>query len=131
MAFGSKNSDNEDLNAEMVGEFLIHLGRMQGMSRERADQQAHEVLAEVEGKDWWTVKCAALSHGIGSRAMVDVLLAHPAHQEHLVVGREAEQDGEGNGRHEALDRAGAVEPDEAEAVPLLDDEREHAEANKR
>ena len=62
---------------------------------------------------------------------VHVLLADPAHQEHLVVHREAEQDREGDRGHEALDRAGAVEPDHAHAVAELHHQRERAEADQR
>jgi len=52
---------------ERVGEMLVHLGCMQGMSRDRARDQVKEVLAEVSGSDWWGVKCGALSHGMAKR----------------------------------------------------------------
>jgi ABC-2 type transport system ATP-binding protein len=52
---------------DRVGDLLVHLGCMQGMSRERAREQARVVLAEVEGADWWGTKCGALSHGMAKR----------------------------------------------------------------
>jgi len=63
---------------DRVGDLLIHLGRMQGMSRSRAHDQAVEVLNEVEGKDWWGTKCAALSHGMAKRVqLAQALLGNP------------------------------------------------------
>ncbi len=52
---------------DRVGDLLVHLACMQGMSRERAREQARAVLAEVEGADWWPTKCGALSHGMAKR----------------------------------------------------------------
>jgi ABC-2 type transport system ATP-binding protein len=64
--------------SDRVGELLVHLGRMQGMSRSRAHDQAVEVLAEVEGKDWWGVRCGALSHGMAKRVqLAQALLGNP------------------------------------------------------
>jgi ABC-2 type transport system ATP-binding protein len=52
---------------DRVGDLLVHLGCMQGMTRERAREQSRVVLAEVEGADWWSTKCGALSHGMAKR----------------------------------------------------------------
>ena len=52
---------------DTVGDFLVHLARLQGMSRGRAIDEARGVLAEVEGTPWWGLKCAGLSHGMAKR----------------------------------------------------------------
>ena len=63
---------------DRVGDLLVHLGRLQGMSRARAGEQAREVLSEVEGKDWWGVKCGTLSHGMAKRVqLAQALLGNP------------------------------------------------------
>ncbi|MFO0762914.1 MAG: ABC transporter ATP-binding protein [Byssovorax sp.] len=64
--------------AEKVGEFLVYLGRLQGMSAEAAEKGVKSVLAEVEGIDWWNVKCGALSHGMAKRVgLAQALLGDP------------------------------------------------------
>jgi ABC-type multidrug transport system ATPase subunit len=63
---------------DRVGELLVHFGRMQGMTRERAHEQARVVLADVEGKDWWDTRCGALSHGMAKRVqLAQALLGEP------------------------------------------------------
>jgi ABC-type multidrug transport system ATPase subunit len=63
---------------DRVGELLVHFGRMQGMSRDRAHEQARTVLADVEGKDWWDMRCGALSHGMAKRVqLAQALLGDP------------------------------------------------------
>ncbi len=63
---------------EKVGEFLVYLGRLQGMSAADAEKGVKSVLAEVEGLDWWNVKCGALSHGMAKRVgLAQALLGDP------------------------------------------------------
>jgi ABC-2 type transport system ATP-binding protein len=63
---------------DRVGPLLVHLGRMQGLSTARAEQQARAMLAEVEGADWWSQRCSALSHGMAKRVqLAQALLGDP------------------------------------------------------
>jgi ABC-type multidrug transport system ATPase subunit len=63
---------------ERVGEFLVYLGRLQGMSAPDARRAAEQVLVEVEGKDWWKTRCGALSHGMAKRVgLAQALLGDP------------------------------------------------------
>ena len=55
-----------------------------------------------------------------------VALLDPAEQEHLVVHREAEEDGEEEERHPRLDRVDLLEAEEVVADALLEDEHEQA-----
>jgi ABC-2 type transport system ATP-binding protein len=52
---------------ERVGEYLVFLGELQGMSRDAAKKAARGALAEVEGADWWGLRCNTLSHGMAKR----------------------------------------------------------------
>jgi ABC-type multidrug transport system ATPase subunit len=52
---------------ERVGDFLVYLGRLQGMTAEKARDGAEKVLAEVEGRDWWGKRMGTLSHGMAKR----------------------------------------------------------------
>jgi ABC-type multidrug transport system ATPase subunit len=64
--------------ADRVGDFLVYLGRLQGMSHGRAVEEARKALAEVEGRDWWFLKCGALSHGMAKRVqLAQALLGDP------------------------------------------------------
>jgi ABC-2 type transport system ATP-binding protein len=63
---------------EKVGDFLVYLGRLQGMAAADAKKAAEGVLAEVEGVDWWNTKCGALSHGMAKRVgLAQALLGDP------------------------------------------------------
>ena len=63
---------------DRVGEFLIHMARLQEIPRDRAEEEARSVLAEVDGKDWWNVRCSALSHGMAKRVqLAQALLGDP------------------------------------------------------
>ena len=63
---------------DKVGEFLVHMARLQGMPSPRATDQARQVLAEVDGKEWWDQKCGSLSHGMAKRvALAQALLGEP------------------------------------------------------
>src|SRR5688500_5162058 len=63
---------------DKVGEFLLHMARLQDMDAADAEESARNVLAEVDGKDWWNVKCGALSHGMAKRVqLAQALLGDP------------------------------------------------------
>ena len=63
---------------DTVGDFLVHMGRLQGIPRVKAMSKAREALEEVAGKDWWKTRCGALSHGMAKRvALAQALLGEP------------------------------------------------------
>ncbi len=63
---------------ERVGEFLVHMARLQDIPKEKAEEAARGVLAEVDGREWWSVKCASLSHGMAKRVqLAQALLGEP------------------------------------------------------
>ena len=62
-----------------------------GRGRARAGPRAHD---DRGAGDDLGRRADALDHGPTGVAVLQVLLPHPAHQEHLVVHREAEQDRE-------------------------------------
>ncbi|MCL2447904.1 MAG: ABC transporter ATP-binding protein [Polyangiaceae bacterium] len=63
---------------DTVGEFLVHMGRLQDMSPERARGAARNALAEVAGSDWWSERCGGLSHGMAKRvAIAQAFLGDP------------------------------------------------------
>jgi ABC-type multidrug transport system ATPase subunit len=54
------------------------MARLQGIPRVKAMSKSREALEEVEGKDWWKVRCGALSHGMAKRvALAQALLGDP------------------------------------------------------
>jgi len=62
---------------ETVGEFLVHMGRLQGL--EAPESAARKTLEEVEGADWWSRRCGKLSHGMAKRvALAQAFLGKPA-----------------------------------------------------
>jgi ABC-type multidrug transport system ATPase subunit len=64
--------------ADKVGEFLIHMARLQDIPSDRVEESAREVLAEVDGRDWWNVKCGSLSHGMAKRVqLAQALIGDP------------------------------------------------------
>ena len=64
--------------SDKVGEFLLHMARLQNVPREKADAEARAVLAEVDGRDWWNQRCGSLSHGMAKRvALAQALLGEP------------------------------------------------------
>ncbi len=64
--------------SDRVGELLVHAARLQDVPRAKAEPMAREVLAEVDGKDWWDTRCGALSHGMAKRvALAQALLGEP------------------------------------------------------
>jgi ABC-2 type transport system ATP-binding protein len=64
--------------ADKVGEFLVHMARLQEIPGGRAEESAREVLEEVDGKDWWNLRCSSLSHGMAKRVqLAQALLGDP------------------------------------------------------
>jgi ABC-2 type transport system ATP-binding protein len=64
--------------SDTVGDFLLHLARLQGLARDKALEAAHVALDEVAGGAWWGQRCASLSHGMAKRvALAQALLGDP------------------------------------------------------
>jgi ABC-2 type transport system ATP-binding protein len=65
-------------SSDRVGEFLMHMARLQDVPSDQVANAARDVLAEVDGKDWWNVRCNALSHGMAKRVqLAQALLGDP------------------------------------------------------
>jgi ABC-type multidrug transport system ATPase subunit len=63
---------------DKVGEFLVHMAKLQDVPRDRVELEARTVLAEVDGKDWWNLRCGQLSHGMAKRVqLAQALLGEP------------------------------------------------------
>ncbi|MEZ4295944.1 MAG: ABC transporter ATP-binding protein [Polyangiaceae bacterium] len=63
---------------EKVGSFLVYLAELQGMSLADARTGVEAVLGEVEGLDWWNMRCGQLSHGMAKRVgLAQALLGNP------------------------------------------------------
>jgi ABC-2 type transport system ATP-binding protein len=61
-----------------VGDFLLHMARLQDIPAQRVESSAREVLEEVDGKEWWNQRCSSLSHGMAKRvALAQALLGEP------------------------------------------------------
>jgi ABC-2 type transport system ATP-binding protein len=52
---------------DKVGEFLVHMARLQDYPGDKAVELARQSLADVEGKEWWNQRCGSLSHGMAKR----------------------------------------------------------------
>jgi ABC-type multidrug transport system ATPase subunit len=64
--------------SDRVGEFLLHMARLQDIPADKAAASARASLAEVEGKEWWSQKCGSLSHGMAKRvAIAQAFLGEP------------------------------------------------------
>ncbi|MCL2779586.1 MAG: ABC transporter ATP-binding protein [Polyangiaceae bacterium] len=64
--------------SDKVGEFLLHLGALQDIPKDRLESSVREVLAEVDGNDWWNLRCSSLSHGMAKRVqLAQALLGDP------------------------------------------------------
>jgi ABC-2 type transport system ATP-binding protein len=64
--------------SDTVGEFLLHMGRLQDLPKSQALAGAQQALAEVGGQDWWRQRCGSLSHGMAKRvALAQALLGTP------------------------------------------------------
>jgi len=63
---------------DRVGEFLIHMCRLQDMPHTKALSMSRDVLREVGGLEWWDMRCGTLSHGMAKRvALAQALLGEP------------------------------------------------------
>jgi len=63
---------------DKVGEFLVHMARLQDYPGDKALELAKQALADVEGKDWWDQRCSSLSHGMAKRvALAQAFLGDP------------------------------------------------------
>jgi ABC-type multidrug transport system ATPase subunit len=55
---------------DLVGDFLVHMARLQDIPDDKAEELARQALVDVEGKDWWGQRCGSLSHGMAKRVAV-------------------------------------------------------------
>lgn len=63
---------------DKVGEFLMHMAQLQDVPPDRVEAEAREVLEEVDGKEWWNLRCGQLSHGMAKRVqLAQALLGDP------------------------------------------------------
>jgi ABC-type multidrug transport system ATPase subunit len=63
---------------DKVGEFLRHMSELQDVPADRIEEEARSVLEEVDGKDWWNLRCGALSHGMAKRVqLAQALIGDP------------------------------------------------------
>jgi ABC-2 type transport system ATP-binding protein len=63
---------------DKVGEFLCHMARLQNIPEGKVESEVWTVLQEVDGKDWWDLKCGGLSHGMSKRvAIAQAFLGSP------------------------------------------------------
>ena len=64
--------------SDKVGDFLVHMARLQDIASDHVMKAARDVLAEVDGRDWWNTRCGALSHGMAKRVqLAQALLGDP------------------------------------------------------
>ena len=59
-----------------VGEQIVYLARLKGMSRSQAERGARELLARLEGADWWDKRVNELSKGMQQKVQVVCTLLH-------------------------------------------------------
>jgi len=63
---------------DTVGDFLVHMARLQDLRGSHAEEAARRGLEEVSGRDWWGQRCSALSHGMAKRvAIAQAFLGSP------------------------------------------------------
>ena len=63
---------------DRVGEFLVHMARLQDYPADKAEEMARQALADVEGSEWWTQRCGSLSHGMAKRvSLAQAFLGEP------------------------------------------------------
>jgi ABC-2 type transport system ATP-binding protein len=64
--------------SDRVGEFLLHMARLQDLPRDKALEAARGALADVDGAAWWEQRCGSLSHGMAKRvALAQAFLGAP------------------------------------------------------
>ena len=59
-----------------VGEQIVYLARLKGMSRSQAERAARALLARLEGADWWGKRVNELSKGMQQKVQVVCTLLH-------------------------------------------------------
>ena len=59
-----------------VGEQIVYLARLKGMGRSQAERGARELLARLEGGDWWDQRVNELSKGMQQKVQVVCTLLH-------------------------------------------------------
>ena len=59
-----------------VGEQIVYLARLKGMGRSQAERGARELLARLEGADWWNKRVNELSKGMQQKVQVVCTLLH-------------------------------------------------------
>jgi ABC-type multidrug transport system ATPase subunit len=65
-------------SGDKVGEFLVHMARLQNIPKDKVLPEVRKVLEEIDGKDWWDLRCGSLSHGMAKRvALAQALLGEP------------------------------------------------------
>ena len=65
-------------SADKVGEFMVHMARLQNIPGTKALSAARDALQEVGGMDWWGLRCGTLSHGMQKRvALAQALMGDP------------------------------------------------------
>jgi ABC-2 type transport system ATP-binding protein len=63
---------------DAVGEFLVHMARLQDLPGPKAIESARQALDDVAGRDWWKQRCGSLSHGMAKRvALAQAFLGDP------------------------------------------------------
>jgi ABC-2 type transport system ATP-binding protein len=61
-----------------VGDFLVYLALLQDVPGRKAVETARRALTDVQGSDWWNLRCGALSHGMAKRvALAQAFLGEP------------------------------------------------------
>jgi ABC-type multidrug transport system ATPase subunit len=64
--------------SDQVGQLLVHLARLQELPANKAIEAARRALADVQGSDWWRLRCGNLSHGMVKRvALAQAFLGDP------------------------------------------------------
>jgi ABC-2 type transport system ATP-binding protein len=64
--------------SDTVGEFLVHMARLQDLPADKALAFARQGLDEVGGGPWWGQRCGSLSHGMAKRvAIAQAFLGQP------------------------------------------------------
>jgi ABC-type multidrug transport system ATPase subunit len=65
-------------STDRVGEFLVHMARLQDLPHPKALAAAHTALDDVDGGAWWDQRCGSLSHGMAKRvALAQAFLGDP------------------------------------------------------
>jgi len=63
---------------DTVGEFLVYLAKLQGMSGSEAEKDSKRALEAVGGSEWWSLRCGKLSHGMAKRVgIAQAILGSP------------------------------------------------------